>query len=452
MRIRAIPSVLLVSIFGAMAAAALFALLLGVSIGLVALVTVQAFVALVAVTIADFFLSRRAWRESNLALKRKMPASLAVGVETAVTAQIDNAGALEWSCRFFDHADPVLVTEGLPVTVTLAPQSRLEITYRARATRRGDVTFAPAELLVRSRWALLELYHRLGDAEQRRVYPNFAELARFAWLTGNNRLNEIGIKTFHTRGAGTDFKQLTEYQPGDPIRHIDWKATQRLQKPIVREFQDERDQRVMFLIDCGRRMRADDQEFARGATHFDQVLNAVMLLAYVALKRGDAVGAMTFGTPPSATKMYAPTKGLHALDEMMGELYAVQPTPTHSDYTFAAEEFMRRQVKRALVVVITNFRDEDSAELGDALKLLRSRHLVLLSSLRERIVREIIEQPLVDREAAINVASGHVYEQARRDAFNRLAARDALMIDVEPQRLGVELVNRYNAVKKSGRL
>jgi uncharacterized protein (DUF58 family) len=452
MRIRAIPSTLLVSMFAAMATISLLALMAGARLGLVALVVVQIFVAVVAVAIADYFLSRRAWRESGLVLHRKMPASFAVGVDTQVTAQIDNAGALGWSCRFFDYADPVLATEGLPATLEIGPQSRFEVTYNARASRRGDVTFAPAELLVRSRWRLLELYQRLGDTESRRVYPNFAELARFAWLTGNNRLNEIGIKTFHTRGAGTDFKQLAEYQPGDAIRHIDWKATQRLQKPIVREFQDERDQRVVFLIDCGRRMRADDREFARGIAHFDQVLNAVMLLAYVALKRGDAVGAMTFGTPPGATKMYAPTKGLHALDELMGELYAVQPTPTHSDYAFAAEEFMRRQQKRALVVVITNFRDEDSAELGDALRLLRSRHLVLLASLRERIVREIIEQPLNDRGAAIDVASGHLYEQARRDAFNRLAARDALMVDVEPQRLGVELVNRYNAVKKSGRL
>jgi uncharacterized protein (DUF58 family) len=449
---RAVPSKLFVLLLGGMAAAALIALVIQVPLGVVALAAAQGFLGLLVVAGADYVLSRRAWRDSGLALHRKMAASFAVGVDTPVTAQIDNPGSHAWACRFFDFADPLLVTEGLPREIEIRPSARLDVPYQVRPSRRGDVVFEPAELRVRSRWHLLELCQRLGPTDVRRVYPNFAELARFAWLTGNNRLNEMGIKTYHKRGSGTDFKQLTEYHPGDPIRHIDWKATLRLRKPIVREFQDERDQRVMFLIDCGRRMRADDQEHAQGTTHFDQVLNAVMLLAYVALKRGDAVGAMTFGTPPEGTKLYAPTKGLHALDEMMGELYAVQPTPTHSDYAQAAEDFMRRQVKRALVVVITNFRDEDSVELGDALKLLRSRHLVMLASLRERIVREIIEQPLTERGVAIEVASAHLYEQSRRDAFNRLAARDALMIDVEPQRLGVELVNRYNAVKKSGRL
>ena len=95
-------------------------------------------------------------------------------------------------------------------------------------------------------------------------------------------------------------------------------------------------------------------------------------------------------------------------------------------------------------------RDRDSTEMRHALRLLRQRHLVLLASLRERIVGELLAQPLATGEAAIDVASAHLYEQSRRDAFNRLAARDALMVDAEPQLLGVQLVNRYHAVKGAG--
>jgi uncharacterized protein (DUF58 family) len=269
-------------------------------------------------------------------------------------------------------------------------------------------------------------------------------------LAGDRRLQEIGVKTYQLRGKGTDFKQLSEYRAGDSVRHIDWRATLRLGKPIVREFQDERDQCVMLLVDCGRRMRADDREAAIGTTHFDQVLNAVMLLSYVALKQGDAVGAMTFGTPAGQERSFAPRKGAHALNALMGQLYDIQPTLTHSDYVAAAEMLLRRQHKRALIIVITNFRDEDSTELGHALRLLRPRHLVLLASLRERVVGELLAQPLVSGDAAIDVASAHLYEQSRRDAFNRLATREALMVDAEPERLGVQLVNRYHAVKRAG--
>src|SRR5262245_54092172 len=205
----------------------------------------------------------------------------------------------------------------------------------------------------------------------------------------------------------------------------------------------------MLLVDCGRRMRADDRTGAIGTTHFDQVLNAVMLLSYVALKQGDAVGAMTFGTPAGEERSFPPRKGEHALNLLMGQLYGVQPTLTHSDYLAAAQDVLRKQRKRSLIIVITNFRDEDSAELGQALRLLKPRHLVLLASLRERIVRELQTQPLAG-DAAIDVASAHLYEQSRRDAFNRLASRATLMVDAEPERLGVELVNRYHALKRAG--
>ena len=100
--------------------------------------------------------------------------------------------------------------------------------------------------------------------------------------------------------------------------------------------------------------------------------------------------------------------------------------------------------------MITNFRDEDSTELSHALRLLRRRHLVLLASLRERVIGELMRQPLSGGNASIEVAAAHLYEQSRRDAFNRLATRDALMADAEPERLGVELVNRYHAVKRAG--
>ena len=336
------------------------------------------------------------------------------------------------------------------MALALPAGMRLETTYTVTPTRRGEVTFAPADVRVRSRWGLCELFERLGTDDMRRVYPDFAQVARYAWLAGDRRLQEIGVKTYHQRGEGTDFKQLSEYRTGDSLRHMDWRATLKHGKPIVREFQDERDQCVMLLVDCGRRMRADDRHGAIGATHFDQVLNAVMLLTYVALKQGDAVGAMTFGTPAGEERSFAPRKGAPAFNALMGELYSVQPTLTHSDYVIAAQDLLRKQRRRALVIVITNFRDEDSTELSQALRLLRSRHLVLLASLRERIVGELIGQPLVSGDSAIDVASAHLYEQSRRDAFRRLAARDGLIIDAEPERLGIELVNRYHAMKRAG--
>ena len=404
---------------------------------------------LIAVLI-DREITLRAWREAAPAMTRTLPAAFALGVASRVHLQVRTGGTLAWQLKLHDHADPTLRVTNMPADLRLDGQSALDLQYSAVPTRRGEIEFDPADIRVRSRWGLLELLDRLGTSEARRCYPDFAQIARYAWLAGDRRLAEIGIKTYHQRGEGTDFKQLAEYRIGDALRHIDWKATLRQDKPIVRQFQNERDQYVILLLDCGRRMRADDREQGIGSSHFDQVLNAAMLMTYVALKQGDAVGAMTFGTPSGEERWAPPRKGAQTLNMLMSELYAVQPSASHSDYLSAAQDLMRRHRKRSLVILITNFRDEDSSELGQALSLLRSRHLVLTASLRERVVRELMTQGVHDFPSALEVSSAQLYEQARRDAFNRIAARDSLMIDAEPQRLGIELVNRYQAVKKAG--
>jgi uncharacterized protein (DUF58 family) len=450
MRLRFVPGrVLLIAL------AIGLALVMAMLIGGLPVRTAQAFAvagcaALLALAFVDRQLTIAAWRAAEAEMIRTLPAAFALGVSARIGLEVRTVGRHTWQVRIHDHADPTLFVRGMPIDTTLAAATVLTLEYTVTPTRRGEIEFHPADLRVRSRLGLLEIFERVGATQVRRCYPDFAQIARYAWLAGDRRLAEIGIKTYHQRGEGTDFKQLAEYRIGDPPRHIDWKATLRHEKPIVRQFQNERDQCVILLLDCGRRMRADDRDQGIGTSHFDQVLNATMLLTYVALKHGDAVGAMTFGTPPGDQRWAPPRKGAQTLNTLMSELYAVQPTPSHSDYLSAAQDLIKRHRKRSLVILITNFRDEDSTELGQALRLLRTRHLVLTASLRERIVSELMWQGASTFESAIEISSAHLYEQARRDAFNRIAARDSLMVDAEPQRLGVELVNRYQAVKKAG--
>ena len=450
MQLRFVPSRLTIALFATAIFSGSVASFAGVELEYVTRAAGAFVTLLLGVALVDVFVSRAAWRRADVRLARKLPSAFAIGVHRAVHLQLATHGTRRWRCEVFDYCDATLRVTGLPARVALFGGKLSDIAYEVVPTRRGEITFAAADLRVRSMLGLVDLLERVGETESRRVYPDFAQVSRYAWLAGDRRLQEIGIKTYQKRGEGTDFKQLAEYRYGDPVRHIDWKATLRQNKPILREFQDERDQCVMLLVDCGRRMRAYDVESGIGSGHFDQVLNAIMLLSYVALRQGDAVGALTFGTPEGDERVFAPRKGAHALNALMGELYSVQPTPTHSDYLSVAQTLLRRHHKRSLVIVITNFRDEDSTELSHALRLLRSRHLVLLASLRERVVGELMSKPLDSGEAALDVGSAHLYEQARRDAFNRLASRDALMVDAEPQNLGIELVNRYNAVKRAG--
>ncbi len=397
----------------------------------------------------DLWRTHRAWLRAPLRTRRTLPDALAIGVPRVLQLTLVNDGAVAWQAEVFDDVDPGLDFDGLPQTVHLPPGKQLALHYTVTPRQRGRVQLGETQLRLRSLGGSFQILRTIGEAHRLHVYPNFAAVSRYAWLAGDRRLAQIGIKTYPQRGMGTDFKQLADYRQGDPIRHIDWKATLRHQRPIVREFQDERDQCVIFLLDCGRRMRADEGTQSVAGSHFDQALNAVMLLSYVALKEGDEVGALTFGHAAGEQRRFAPRKGTASLNALMARLYDIEPSATHSDYQQAAEDLLRAQPKRALVIVLTNFRDEDAAELTPALKLLRTRHLVLVASLRERVLRELTEQPLLQSHHALETAAAHHFAQARQAAFARVTGRDALAIDVEPDQLAVSLVNRYHAVKRA---
>lgn len=419
---------------------------------------------------ADLWLSLRRWRAAPPQLQRSLPGAFSLGVPTEITLTLLNDGPLAWQLEVFDEVDPQFTFQGLPQTFALPAHASATLRYTAAARTRGMAAFGATQVRWRTRGGCWQVRQRLGAAASLRVYPNFAAVARYAWLAGNQRLAQIGIKSYQQRGRGTDFRQLSDYRTGDSLHHIDWKATLRQQRPIVREYQDDRDQCVLFLLDCGRRMRADETDAdpdaqtppdgaingAMGGTisgsHFDEALNALMLLSYVALKDGDEVGAMTFGAAPGEQRDFAPRKGIGTLNALMNRLHDIQPGLTHSDYLLAARQVLRVQRRRALVIVLTNFRDEDAAELRPAVQLLRSRHLVLVASLRERVIARIAASPLRREADAVDVAAAHLFEQTRRDTFAHVVGNDPLSLDVEPAQLAVALVNRYHAVKRAGLL
>jgi len=444
-----IPSRASVLVLAMSAVACAAALMAGVPLARVALASGVALAFGLTWVTVDVWRSLRAWKQAPLRTERALPDALALGVPRVLPLTLVNDGPVAWALTLFDEVNPLLDFDGLPQTLQVPAGKRLELRYTVTPRRRGPVQLGATQLRLRSRGGSVELLRTIGEGQRLHVYPNFAAVSRYAWLAGDRRLAQIGIKTYPQRGMGTDFKQLTDYKPGDPVRHIDWKATLRHQRPIVREFQDERDQCVMFLLDCGRRMRADEGVQSHDGSHFDQALNALMLLSYVALKEGDEVGAITFGHAAGQQRRFAPRKGTATLNALMARLYDIEPGTSHSDYLLAAQDLLRVQHKRALVIVITNFRDEDAAELTPALKLLRTRHLVLVASLRERVLRELGEQPIVGEQQAVEVAGAHLFSQSRSDAFRRVTGHDALSVDVEPDALAVALVNRYHAVKRA---
>ena len=378
-------------------------------------------------------------------VRRIAPPSLAVGARNQFGLRLSNQGRRPLRLRVHEHHPATCEVSGLPAALQLPRGGWARLSYELRPRRRGEARFEGTALLLRGPLSLLDRHALVAHETVLQVYPDFKEVIRYALLALADRLGQMGIKKAHRRGEGLEFEQLRDYREGDLLRQIDWKATARRQRLTSREYEDEKNQQVVFLIDCGRRLRARDGELA----HFDHVLNAVLLLSYVALRQGDAVGLQTFS---GEERWVAPVKGPAGMTRILEELHDLETSLEPSDYEEAARRLMARQRRRAMVVLVTNLREEDSPELRPALAALRRRHLVLLASLREGAVAELCEAPVRGFADAVSVAEGMRYAGERRAVHEAARADGVMVLDVEPAELPVALVNRYLDAKRTGRL
>ncbi len=391
---------------------------------------------------ADWLLARA---QDMPAAQRIVANTLPVGAWSHVELRLYWQGRVPSWFAAFDHHPVSFRQEGLPASVSTHGKNSHALRYRVQALARGDHHFGRIQLRIRSPWHAWLRQVSVGEEMLVRVFPNFAPLARHALRAVDYRNALIGLQKRRRRGQGMDFAQLREYREGDAMRQVDWKATMRMSKMISREYQDERDQRILMLIDCGRRMGARDGNLS----HFDHSLDAVLMLAYVSLSHGDRVGLMTLGGP----ERFLPTQHSSAtVSRILRETYDLQPTLQVSDFERAAQQLLLRERKRALVVLMTNLRDEDDQGLIAATRLLGKRHLVLVASMRESALDRALEEPADTPHAAARLAAAVGYARRREATLRRLRAEGVLCLDVAPEELAVETVNRYLAVKAANQL
>ena len=390
-----------------------------------------------------------AWRlraEPSPLVQRELPPVVPLGPELVVGLRLRPLGKRALTFELHDLHPGDWPVRGMPRRLLLPPGRELALDYALIPGGRGRFDFSGCHLRLQSPWRLWSQRRTAGEPASLRVYPNFAPLARMAGLSVEVASRSVGARLQRRRGEGTEFQELRDYRIGDSLRKIDWKATARLSRLVSREYRDERNQQVVLLLDCGRRMLAQDDRLA----HFDHVLNASLALAYIALRQGDSVGMLACAGED--LRWLPPQQGSGGMDMLLGAGYDLQPKPVATDYLAAASALQSRQRRRAFVVLVTNVRDEDDQELRMAVRLLSRRHLVLVVSLRELALDQAAAHVGEEVDTAIRAAAAMDY-LAQRDAMHEALRREGVaMLDVRCHELSGVLVERYLAVKRAGRL
>ncbi|HVT11891.1 MAG TPA: DUF58 domain-containing protein [Fimbriimonadaceae bacterium] len=327
--------------------------------------------------------------------------------------------------------------------LNLDAEREIEIEYSLTPNERGSESFKGTYVRLACPLGLVVRQERLPTEEPIRVYPNVLALREFDLLKQKGRLREMGIRRSRMRGLGTEFESLREYAEGDDYRKIDWKASARHAKLVVRQFEQERNQAVVIVIDIGRHMLAE----VNGVRKLDHALDACLMLTNAAAAAGDFVGLLVYADV--VRRYIPPKKGRNQIGMIIEALHDLVAEPIESDPAAAFAFLASRWKRRSLVVTFTDLEDPDRARnLTVALGPQARRHLLLLARVSDPKLKEALDPPMEKVEDMYLSAAAGLLVADRKAATSVLSAANIHNLEAEPQELAASLVSFYFDVKE----
>ncbi|GAB4533357.1 MAG: DUF58 domain-containing protein [Pleurocapsa sp.] len=378
-------------------------------------------------------------KDKTVEVRRYSLDRLSVGKDNLVRLQVKsgNTGA---KIRLKDHYPSQFAVSTDTLETYLSPNTTEELTYTINPDTRGEYEWGDIQIRQLGNWGLAWRDWSVDAKQKVTVYPDLMGLRSLSIrLTIEN---SGAMRQMRRLGSGTEFAELREYRTGEDIRLIDWKATARRSRPVVRVLEPEQEQTLFILLDRGRLMTAK----VRGLKRFDWGLNATLSLALAALHRGDKVGVAVFDR--DITTWIPPERGNHHLSKLIDRLTPIQPVLLEPDYLGAVTKVVTQQTRRALVVVITDIVDVTASnELLGAMIRLTPRYLPFCVTLRDPLVDNIAHNSTDDVKDAYSRAVALDLLSQRQVAFAKLRQRGVLVLDEPCDRISDLLIERYLQLK-----
>ena len=383
----------------------------------------------------------------DLRFRRRMDAVLSVRARNRIRIELDHDGDFHLSGIVRDEIPATFTADEPQINFSISPGQKFSYDYFLVPPERGEEYFRATFLRLNCPFGLAHKQIRLDTEQVVKVYPNILALREFQLLNQQGRLREAGIRKSRLRGMGTEFESLRDYSEGDDFRKVDWKATARRGKIIVREYEVERNQAVILCVDCGRHMMAE----IGGVRKLDMVLDSVLMLIQSAIQAGDNVGLLAYGA--DIIRFIPPKKGHRQLGILLNSMYNLVAEPVESDPVRAFSYLASRHKRRSLMINFTAVEDRDQArDVIQSFGTFSRNHVALLANINDPRFREILRHEPEDAESLFRFASAHFLTDERRQAASMLRTAHINVLDSEPQDLAGDLVNFYLDVKARGKL
>lgn len=397
------------------------------------------FLALVILVFVELFLL---YHERGMMARRTLSERFSNGDDNEVNIRVESIYSFPVRLEIIDEIPPVFQRRDVLFRLKLAMGEGKNIRYKLRPTERGVYSFGHVRVFASTPIGLVQRRFTLCQPCDVKVYPSYLMLTRYELLAMSNNLAEMGIKKIRKVGNHTEFEQIKDYVSGDDFRLINWRATARTSRLMVNVYQDERSQQVFNIIDKGRVM----QQAFRGMTYLDYAINASLVLSYIAMRKGDKAGVVTFS---DHFEDFVPaSRRTGHMQNILEMLYRQQTRFAESDYSALVAEVNQHITKRSLLILYTNFANRISMErqLPYLLQLNR-RHRLLVVFFEDHEVKDYLAtRPDSDEEYYRHVvAEQFAYEQ--RLIVSSLKQRGILALLTTPEALSVDVLNKYLEIK-----
>lgn len=374
---------------------------------------------------------------------RRCADRLSNGDDNPVRLEVMNAGRLPLRVTVVDEAPVEFQRRDLSFRFRLPPGGQETSVYTLRPVRRGEYRFGHMRLFASTTWAgLVERRFTVGVPSAVKVYPSYLMLRHYELLAIHNHLTDLGIKRIRRVGHQTDFEHIRDYVQGDDYRTVNWKATARRHQLMVNVYRDERSQQVYNLIDKGRVM----QQTFGGMTLLDYAVNASLVFSYVAIRREDKAGLVTFA---DHFETFVPASRQEGQMTLLSEsLYKERTAFGETDFSALCVHLEKRVTKRSLAVLYTNFTTLVEARRQlPFLQNLSRRHCLLVVFFEDDDVRAYAASEAATTEDYYRRVIAEKFIHEKRQIVALLKQHGIMALLTSPARLTVDVINKYIEIK-----
>ncbi|WP_029282358.1 DUF58 domain-containing protein [Pedobacter sp. R20-19] len=393
----------------------------------------------------DVFIQYR--NKEGVEAKRITSKRLSNGDENPVQIEVKNKYGFKINLRVIDEIPFQFQLRDKNFKLSLQPGDIKSIHYNLRPTKRGEYDFGFIRIFISSPLGLINRRYNFDGAKILPVYPSFINLGKYELMAVSRYLTEFGIKKIRKVGQSSEFDQIKNYVGGDDIRTINWKATARKGALMVNTYTDERAQNIYCIIDKSRVMRMPFE----GLSLLDYAINASVALSKVAMLKEDKAGLITISETIGA--IVPADRKSSQLGTIMNVLYKEKTRYLESNLELLYSSVRTVVKQRGLLVFFTNFESLSALHRQlPYLKRMAKYHLLLVVFFENTELKALSTEPAKDIEGIYHqtIAEKFIYE--KKLMVKELSKHGILSVLTAPQKLTVNVINQYLALKAQQRI